>query len=153
MLFSLGVTWWCICCWQALYESFVDPLIILLTVPVALMGALIGLQLRGLPLDVYGQMGLLVLISLAAKNGILIVEFANQRRAAGLALKDAIQGAAIQRMRPILLTTVTSLAGFLPLVLAQRHWVGQSDQHRHRGLQRTAHLIRALAVRPPVPTV
>ena len=103
----------------ALYESFVDPLVILLTVPIALMGALIGLKLRGLPLDVYGQMGLLVLVSLAAKNGILIVEFANQRLAAGLALREAILGAAVNRMRPILLTAVTSLAGFLPLLLAQ----------------------------------
>ena len=98
---------------------FVDPLVILLTVPIALMGALIGLKLRGLPLDVYGQMGLLVLVSLAAKNGILIVEFANQRLAAGLALREAILGAAVNRMRPILLTAVTSLAGFLPLLLAQ----------------------------------
>ena len=103
----------------ALYESFLDPLIILLTVPIALLGALIGLKLRGLPLDVYGQMGLLVLVSLAAKNGILIVEFANQRLAAGMALEEAILGAAINRMRPILLTAVTSLAGFLPLLLAQ----------------------------------
>ena len=103
----------------ALYESFLDPLIILLTVPIALMGALIGLKLRGLPLDVYGQMGLLVLVSLAAKNGILIVEFANQRLAAGIKLSDAILGAAVNRMRPILLTAVTSLAGFLPLLLAQ----------------------------------
>ena len=94
-------------------------MIILLTVPIALMGALIGLKLRGLPLDVYGQMGLLVLVSLAAKNGILIVEFANQRLAAGLALREAILGAAVNRMRPILLTAVTSLAGFLPLLLAQ----------------------------------
>ena len=103
----------------ALYESFVDPLIILLTVPIALMGALIGLKLRGLPLDVYGQMGLLVLVSLAAKNGILIVEFANQRLNAGMNLREAILGAAVNRMRPILLTAVTSLAGFLPLLLAQ----------------------------------
>ena len=64
-------------------------------------------------------MGLLVLVSLAAKNGILIVEFANQRLAAGLALREAILGAAVNRMRPILLTAVTSLAGFLPLLLAQ----------------------------------
>ena len=92
--------------------------IILLTVPMALMGALIGLKLRGLPLDVYGQMGLLVLVSLAAKNGILIVEFANQRLMAGLKLREAILGAAVSRMRPILLTAVTSLAGFLPLLLA-----------------------------------
>jgi hydrophobic/amphiphilic exporter-1 (mainly G- bacteria), HAE1 family len=101
-----------------LYESFLDPLIILLTVPMALLGALIGLKLRGLPLDVYGQMGMLVLVSLAAKNGILIVEFANQRLEQGMALLDAIEGAAINRMRPILLTAVTSLAGFLPLLLA-----------------------------------
>ena len=102
----------------ALYESFGDPLIILLTVPIALMGALAGLQLRGLPLDVYGQMGLLVLVSLAAKNGILIVEFANQRLAAGMQLNHAILEAAVVRMRPILLTAITSLAGFLPLLLA-----------------------------------
>ena len=118
VLFSLGVVVVYLLL-AALYESFVDPLIILLTVPIALMGALIGLKLRGLPLDVYGQMGLLVLVSLAAKNGILIVEFANQRLAAGLALREAILGAAVNRMRPILLTAVTSLAGFRPLLLAQ----------------------------------
>ena len=64
-------------------------------------------------------MGLLVLVSLAAKNGILIVEFANQRLAAGLALRQAVVEAAVNRMRPILLTAVTSLAGFLPLMLAR----------------------------------
>jgi multidrug efflux pump subunit AcrB len=64
-------------------------------------------------------MGLLVLVSLAAKNGILIVEFANQRIAAGLALREAVVDAALNRMRPILLTAVTSLAGFLPLLFAQ----------------------------------
>ena len=118
VLFSLGVVVVYLLL-AALYESFVDPLIILLTVPIALMGALIGLKLRGLPLDVYGQMGLLVLVSLAAKNGILIVEFANQRLNAGMNLREAILGAAVNRMRPILLTAVTSLAGFLPLLLAQ----------------------------------
>ena len=85
----------------------------------ALMGALIGLKLRGLPLDVYGQMGLLVLVSLAAKNGILIVEFANQRVKEGHTLRQAVLEAAVNRMRPILLTAVTSLAGFLPLLFAQ----------------------------------
>ena len=84
----------------------------------ALLGALIGLKLRGLTLDVFAQMGLLVLVSLAAKNGILIVEFANQRLKQGVALTDAIEEAALNRMRPILLTAVTSLAGFLPLLLA-----------------------------------
>jgi len=101
-----------------LYESFLDPLIILLTVPLALFGAVIGLKLRGLALDVYGQMGLLVLVSLAAKNGILIVEFANQRLERGMHLVEAIEAAALNRMRPILLTAITSLAGFLPLLLA-----------------------------------
>jgi multidrug efflux pump subunit AcrB len=117
MLFSLGVLVVYLLL-AGLYESFIDPFIILLTVPVALMGALIGLKLRGLPLDVYGQMGLLVLISLAAENGILIVEFANQRLAQGIKIKDAILEAAINRMRPILLTATTSLVGFLPLLMA-----------------------------------
>ncbi len=102
----------------ALYGNVVDPLIIVVTVPLAMLGAVGGLLLRGLPLDVYGQMGLLVLVSLAAKNGILIVEFANQRMAEGLDLDTAIQGAAKARLRPILLTAFSSLAGFLPLLLA-----------------------------------
>ena len=102
----------------ALYENLLDPLIIAITVPLALLGAIAGLALRNLPLDVYGQMGLLVLVSLAAKNGILIVEFANQRLAQGLALEEAIHGAAIARLRPILLTAFSSLAGFVPLLVA-----------------------------------
>ncbi|MEB3321691.1 MAG: efflux RND transporter permease subunit, partial [Synechococcaceae cyanobacterium] len=101
-----------------LYENFIDPFIILVTVPLGLLGGLAGLALRGLPLDVYGQMGLLVLVSLAAKNGILIVEFANQRLEAGLPLEEAIHGAAVARLRPILLTAISSLAGFLPLLFA-----------------------------------
>jgi multidrug efflux pump subunit AcrB len=102
----------------ALYENFIDPLIIGVTVPLALLGASAGLALRGLPLDVYGQMGLLVLVSLAAKNGILIVEFANQRLAAGEPLEQAIREASTARLRPILLTAISSLAGFLPLLFA-----------------------------------
>ena len=101
-----------------LYENLLDPFIILITVPLALLGALGGLVLRGLPLDVYGQMGLLVLVALAAKNGILIVEFANQRLREGLSLDEAIRESARSRLRPILLTAISSLAGFLPLLLA-----------------------------------
>jgi multidrug efflux pump subunit AcrB len=103
----------------ALYENLIDPLIILITVPLALLGALGGLVLRGLPLDVYGQMGLLVLVALAAKNGILIVEFANQRLREGFDLEAAIRDSATSRLRPILLTALSSLAGFLPLLLAR----------------------------------
>jgi hydrophobe/amphiphile efflux-1 (HAE1) family protein len=101
-----------------LYESFLDPLIILITVPMALLGALLGLAGRGLFLDIYAQVGMLVLVSLAAKNGILIVEFANQRLKEGLGLREAVEEAAISRLRPILLTALSSLAGFLPLLLA-----------------------------------
>ncbi len=101
-----------------LYGNVADPFIILVTVPLAMLGAMGGLLLRGLPLDVYGQMGLLVLVSLAAKNGILIVEFANQRLTEGLDLDTAIHGAATARLRPILLTAISSLAGFVPLLLA-----------------------------------
>ncbi|MEB3333799.1 MAG: efflux RND transporter permease subunit [Cyanobacteriota bacterium] len=103
----------------ALYENVLDPFIILVTVPLALLGAVLGLAARGLPLDVYGQMGLLVLVSLAAKNGILIVEFANQRLRQGLPLGEAIHGAAVARLRPILLTAISSLVGFVPLLLAR----------------------------------
>ena len=121
-----------------LYENFIDPLIILVTVPMGVLGGLTGLAIRGLPLDVYGQMGLLVLISLAAKNGILIVEFANQRLAAGMALEEAIHGAAVARLRPILLTAFSSLAGFLPLLFASGAGSVSRTQHRHRGVFRVA---------------
>ena len=102
----------------ALYENFADPFIILVTVPLAMLGAVGGLLLRGLPLDVYGQMGLLMLVSLTAKNAILIVEFANQRMAEGLDLDTAIRGAAIARLRPILLTALAALAGCIPRLFA-----------------------------------
>ena len=102
----------------ALYNNFLDPFIILVTVPLALLGALLALAARGAPLDVYGQMGLLMLVSLAAKNGILIVEFANQRLAEGLDLETATREAARARLRPILLTAIASLAGVVPLLAA-----------------------------------
>jgi multidrug efflux pump subunit AcrB len=102
----------------ALYESFSDPFVILITVPLALLGALLGLAGRGLFLDIYAQMGLLVLVSLAAKNGILIVEFANQRLKEGEGLRNAVETAAVTRLRPILLTAMASLASIVPLLFA-----------------------------------
>jgi HAE1 family hydrophobic/amphiphilic exporter-1 len=103
----------------AQYESFVLPFIVLLAVPVALLGA-IGLQaLRGLQNDVYCQIGLVMLIGLASKNAILIVEFAEQLRAQGMSIIDAAVEAARIRLRPILMTSLAFILGVLPLVLAQ----------------------------------
>ncbi|MBD2576787.1 efflux RND transporter permease subunit [Oscillatoria sp. FACHB-1406] len=102
----------------AQYESYIDPVIILLSVPLALLGALSFLYLRGLNLDVYGQVGLVMLIGLASKNAILIVEFANQRLEEGSTVIDAALEAGEQRFRPILMTAISSLVGFFPLVIA-----------------------------------
>jgi hydrophobic/amphiphilic exporter-1 (mainly G- bacteria), HAE1 family len=103
----------------AQYESFVLPFIVLLAVPVALLGA-IGLQaLRGLQNDVYCQIGLVMLIGLASKNAILIVEFAEQLRTQGMSIIDAAVEAARIRLRPILMTSLAFILGVLPLVLAQ----------------------------------
>ncbi|MEY3463236.1 MAG: hypothetical protein RLZZ468_1014 [Cyanobacteriota bacterium] len=100
------------------YESLSDPLIILMTVPTAMLGALAFLALRGEVLNIYAQVGLVMLIGLAAKNGILIVDLANQRLAEGTALVEAAREAAQSRLRPIVMTAISSLFGFLPLVLA-----------------------------------
>jgi len=103
----------------AQYESYIDPIIILLAVPLALLGALISLYLRGLNLDVYAQVGLVMLIGLASKNAILIVEFANQLRVEGLSIAQAALQAGEKRFRPILMTAISSLVGFFPLVIAR----------------------------------
>lgn len=102
----------------AQYENYVDPIIILLTVPLAILGALTFLYLRGLDLNVYAQVGLVMLIGLASKNAILIVEFANQARSQGVGLFDAAVSAAEQRFRPIIMTAISSLVGFFPLLIA-----------------------------------
>ncbi|MCP9816315.1 efflux RND transporter permease subunit [Synechococcus sp. GreenBA-s] len=102
----------------AQYESTSDPLIILMTVPTAMLGALVFLAARGEVLNIYAQVGLVMLIGLAAKNGILIVDLANQRMAAGATALQAAQEAAESRLRPIIMTAISSLFGFLPLVLA-----------------------------------
>ncbi len=102
----------------AQYESVSDPLIVLMTVPTAMLGALLFLQLRGEVLNVYAQVGLVMLIGLAAKNGILIVDLANQRMEGGMRALEAARDSARSRLRPILMTAIASLLGFLPLVFA-----------------------------------
>lgn len=102
----------------AQYENFVDPVIILLAVPLAMLGALSAQWLRGLPNDVYCQVGLVMLIGLASKNAILIVEFANQLREQGLSITRAAVDAAEQRLRPIIMTAISTLLGIFPLVIA-----------------------------------
>lgn len=102
----------------AQYENYTDPLIILLTVPFAVLGALLFVSLRGLVNDLYCQVALVMLIGLASKNAILIVEFANQSREQGMTIAQAALHAVQQRLRPILMTTIASLVGFLPLLLA-----------------------------------
>jgi HAE1 family hydrophobic/amphiphilic exporter-1 len=103
----------------AQYENYVDPFIIMLTVPLAIFGALLAQSLRGLPNDVYCQVGLVMLIGLASKNAILIVEFANQLREQGVSITKAAVQASQERLRPILMTAFASLLGFWPLVVAE----------------------------------
>jgi multidrug efflux pump len=102
----------------AQFESFVDPLIILLTVPLAVTGALIALHLTGGSLNVYSRIGLVMLVGLITKNGILIVDFANHLCAAGRSKLDAVFEAATLRLRPILMTTFAMILGAMPLALA-----------------------------------
>jgi multidrug efflux pump len=103
----------------AQFESFIDPLVILFTVPLALVGALAALWLFHQTLNVFSQIGLIMLVGLVTKNGILIVEFANQRRAAGIPTAlAAVREAAEARLRPILMTTLAMILGILPIALA-----------------------------------
>ncbi|MDZ7852352.1 MAG: efflux RND transporter permease subunit [Halomonas sp.] len=100
------------------FESFVHPFVIMLTVPLAICGALLGLYLTGQSLNIYSQVGLVMLVGLAAKNGILIVEFANQLRDQGMAFHEALVDAAVTRLRPIVMTAVTTMAGAVPLIVS-----------------------------------
>lgn len=102
----------------AQFESFVHPLVILCTVPLAVFGAVFGLWLVGGSLNIYSQIGIVMLVGLAAKNGILIVEFANQLRDQGRAFEQAIIEAAKVRLRPIVMTSLATAAGAFPLVIA-----------------------------------
>jgi len=102
----------------AQFESFVDPLIIMITVPLALAGAVLSLSLFGQTINIFSQIGIIMLIGLVTKNGILIVEFANKQREMGLNKFDAVVEAASARLRPILMTTLATALGALPIALA-----------------------------------
>src|SRR5690554_271176 len=102
----------------AQFESFRDPLVIMFTVPLALVGALLSLWYFDQSLNIFSQIGIIMLIGLVSKNGILMVEFANQRKAAGLSAYDAIVDAAAARFRPILMTSLSTILGVLPMALA-----------------------------------
>ena len=102
----------------AQFESFVDPLVILFSVPLSMVGALLALQLSGGTLNVFSQIGLITLVGLITKHGILIVEFANQLRAEGMDALEAVKQSATLRLRPILMTTGAMVLGAIPLALA-----------------------------------
>ncbi|MDX5320745.1 MAG: efflux RND transporter permease subunit, partial [Bacteroidota bacterium] len=102
----------------AQFESFRDPLTIMITVPLALAGALLSLWLFDQTLNLFSQIGIIVLVGIVTKNGILIVEFANQKKQLGLSNKEAVMEAAVQRFRPILMTSLATILGALPIALA-----------------------------------
>ncbi|HNX43564.1 MAG TPA: efflux RND transporter permease subunit, partial [Bacteroidales bacterium] len=110
----------------AQFESYRDPLIIMFTVPLAIAGALLSLTLFGQTLNIFSEIGMIVLIGIVTKNGILIVEFANQRKAAGLPIREAVVNAATRRLRPILMTSIATALGALPIALA----LGASSRSR-----------------------
>ena len=102
----------------AQFESFKDPFVIMLTVPLAVGGALVFMHFNGQTMNIYSQIGIIMLIGLVAKNGILIVEFANQKQEVGIDKMQAIREASIQRLRPILMTSVSTILGLVPLAFA-----------------------------------
>jgi HAE1 family hydrophobic/amphiphilic exporter-1/multidrug efflux pump len=102
----------------AQFESFIDPLGIMLTVPLALAGALLTLTIFGQTLNIFSEIGMIMLIGLVTKNGILIVEFANQKRETGLNKIEAVLEAASQRLRPILMTSLATSLGALPIAMS-----------------------------------
>lgn len=118
IIFALGLTFVFLVL-AAQYESFVDPLIIMFSVPVAIVGALAAQSWRGLENDVFCQVGLVMLIGLASKNAILIVEFANQLKARGMESEQAVIESARIRLRPILMTSIAFILGIVPLLLAE----------------------------------
>jgi multidrug efflux pump len=110
----------------AQFESFKDPLIVMMTVPLAVTGALLGMWYFDITMNIFSQIGIIMLIGLVTKNGILIVEFANQRKSAGMKKAEAIKYAAAARFRPILMTSLATMLGILPLALG----LGEGAQSR-----------------------
>jgi multidrug efflux pump len=110
----------------AQFESFKDPLIVMMTVPLALTGALIFMWYFDITMNIFSQIGIIMLIGLVSKNGILIVEFANQRKIAGMNKMDAIKYASSSRFRPIMMTSMATILGILPLALG----LGEGAQSR-----------------------
>ncbi len=102
----------------AQFESFKDPMVIMLTVPLAIAGALVFMASTGQTMNIFSQIGIIMLIGLVAKNGILIVEFANQKQESGIGKMQAIEQASLQRLRPILMTSTSTILGLLPLTMA-----------------------------------
>jgi multidrug efflux pump len=102
----------------AQFESWINPLIIVTTVPLAVTGGLLGLWLTGLSLNIYSQIGMILLIGLMTKNGILIVEFANQLRQRGMGVREAVIESSVLRLRPILMTSIATMGGAVPLALS-----------------------------------
>jgi multidrug efflux pump len=110
----------------AQFESWIHPGVIMLTVPVAALGGLFGLLIAGSTINTYSQIGLIILIGIAAKNGILIVEFANQLRDEGLSVREAVIESAALRLRPIIMTSIAAAAGAVPLIF----WGGAGGESR-----------------------
>jgi multidrug efflux pump len=102
----------------AQFESFIHPFIILLSTPLAVTGGLLALHWTGNTLNVFSQIGMILLIGLMAKNGILVVEFANQLRDRGMSIHDAVLEASVVRLRPILMTSIATVLGAVPLAMA-----------------------------------
>jgi len=109
----------------AQFESYKDPLIIMLTVPLAIAGALIFMNAYDITMNIFSQIGIIMLIGLVAKNGILIVEFANQKQESGIEKMAAIKDASLQRLRPILMTSISTMLGLLPLMYASGEGANQ----------------------------
>lgn len=109
----------------AQFESFKDPVIIMLTVPLAVAGALVFMHFGGVTMNIFSQIGIIMLIGLVAKNGILIVEFANQKQETGMGKMQAIKEASLQRLRPILMTSTSTILGLLPLAYASGEGANQ----------------------------